>query len=483
MLPIYRKDHNGLAMQNLTFPEIDFHPQAEAHTSRYLKHMKLPNESYDRACTVRPEPPVRIQLLMHYDRILPPNPVDLKLCKQYFSNPPREATKPNQVLDEIVRWKGIGWRLKKLAKHYPTLNEMIEGFTTLIRGIVDAVPDFRAKYEHHAMNINNMTVTTEQVTFFSQVESLLNEFHSSKGYCVLSPLVDHRQKGLQQKGPKVNGADGNKNQEVPDQKGKKGAGKGNKSGKKMERTTLPRRRKSSRPLVPHLAYLPMWESNQKVENHQSHLLRKVTAKGERETSRNTSAFSFSMVIATRPIYIWSSGRSRWQTPEGSKRGVRDVREKGEGEKRPSPSESVHDHGGRGNLDCSWANCMVLPNHQRFKGSPIRCTLPGENVVVGQVIQVLSMKDNDTKVKVVALQGAAPIMPMVILVDMTGWKIETTNTTLALDTCCWPSANVTEIFFTPVASGGIMDMSSKKLVAPVSTIEHEAPNVEHVNNAL
>eukprot|EP00971_Amphidinium_carterae_P074919 1480466-Amphidinium_carterae.1 len=34
-----------------------------------------------------------------------------------------------------------------------------------------------------------------------------------------------------------------------------------------------------------------------------------------------------------------------------------------------------------------------------------------------------MKDNDTKVKVIALEGAAPIMPMTILVDMAGWKIE------------------------------------------------------------
>eukprot|EP00971_Amphidinium_carterae_P092433 1830052-Amphidinium_carterae.1 len=78
-----------------------------------------------------------------------------------------------------------------------------------------------------------------------------------------------------------------------------------------------------------------------------------------------------------------------------------------------------------------ANCMVLPNDQNFKGSPIKCTLPGETVVTGQVIQVLSMGDNDTKVKVIALSGAAPIMPMAILVDMAGWKIEATQSVPAL----------------------------------------------------
>eukprot|EP00971_Amphidinium_carterae_P064653 1281269-Amphidinium_carterae.1 len=63
-----------------------------------------------------------------------------------------------------------------------------------------------------------------------------------------------------------------------------------------------------------------------------------------------------------------------------------------------------------------ANCMVLPNLRDFKGAPIKCTLPasGETVVTGQVIQILSMKDNDTKVKVLALEGASPIMPMTIL---------------------------------------------------------------------
>eukprot|EP00971_Amphidinium_carterae_P159355 3158841-Amphidinium_carterae.1 len=75
--------------------------------------------------------------------------------------------------------------------------------------------------------------------------------------------------------------------------------------------------------------------------------------------------------------------------------------------------------------------MVLPSGPDFKGVPIKCTLPGETIVEGQVIQVLSMKKNDTKVKVVSLPGAAPIMPMAILVDMAGWKIEATDNEPAL----------------------------------------------------
>eukprot|EP00971_Amphidinium_carterae_P060945 1206280-Amphidinium_carterae.1 len=58
--------------------EVAFHPMAEAQTTRYLTDMKLPGPSYDTAAAIQAEPPVRIQLLMHYARLLPPLPVELK---------------------------------------------------------------------------------------------------------------------------------------------------------------------------------------------------------------------------------------------------------------------------------------------------------------------------------------------------------------------------------------------------------------------
>eukprot|EP00971_Amphidinium_carterae_P239093 4746200-Amphidinium_carterae.1 len=147
---------------------------------------------------------------MHYARILPPPPVELKRCQEYFISPPSNVTKPNLVCDEIMRWKGMGWRLRRLMRHYPTLNEMIQGFTTILKGIVESHHAFRAKYQFHAMALNTMTVTTEEiVNFFNVVESLLTEFHSSKGYTsVLAPLVEYQQKNnQQQKTPKINGTD------------------------------------------------------------------------------------------------------------------------------------------------------------------------------------------------------------------------------------------------------------------------------------
>eukprot|EP00971_Amphidinium_carterae_P208938 4145054-Amphidinium_carterae.5 len=233
-LPLYRKEHNPQVIQNMTFAEIAFHQIAEAHTCRFLGEMKLSSESYERAASIKLEPSATIQLLIHYDRILPPPPVELKRCQDYFLNPPCTATKPNFVCDEIMRWKGMGWRLRKLMKHYPTLNEMTQGFTTLVKGIVESHQNFQAKYQLHAMNLNTMTVTTEElIQFFTLVESLLTEFHSSKGYTtVLAPLVDYQQRNTGQKTPKLNATDGNKNQDNPDQKGKKGEGKGGKSGKK-----------------------------------------------------------------------------------------------------------------------------------------------------------------------------------------------------------------------------------------------------------
>eukprot|EP00971_Amphidinium_carterae_P048881 963329-Amphidinium_carterae.1 len=125
-LPLYRKDHNPQIVQTMHCAEVAFHPIAEAHTCRFLTVMKLPHDSYERAASIRLEPCARIQLLMHYDRILPPPPVELKRCQEYFLSPPSNVTKPNLVCDEIMRWKGMGWRLRRLMKHYPTLNEMIQ---------------------------------------------------------------------------------------------------------------------------------------------------------------------------------------------------------------------------------------------------------------------------------------------------------------------------------------------------------------------
>eukprot|EP00971_Amphidinium_carterae_P128860 2552112-Amphidinium_carterae.1 len=130
MLPLYRKDHDPQVIRNMTCAEVKFHPMAEAHTCRFLTEMKMPPQSYDSATQIQAEPPMRIQLLMHYNRILPPPPVELKRCQEYFLNPPSHVTQPNLVCDEIMKWKGMGWRLRRLLKHYPTLNEMTKGFTT-----------------------------------------------------------------------------------------------------------------------------------------------------------------------------------------------------------------------------------------------------------------------------------------------------------------------------------------------------------------
>eukprot|EP00971_Amphidinium_carterae_P160214 3176007-Amphidinium_carterae.1 len=104
MIGPYRKDLRFLETQNLDFPEAIFHPNAEAHTHRYLKVMLLPQQSFDRANMVRMEPPVRLQLLMHYIRVLPADPIEQDLVQKAFLNPPGECQTTTGVLDELVRY-------------------------------------------------------------------------------------------------------------------------------------------------------------------------------------------------------------------------------------------------------------------------------------------------------------------------------------------------------------------------------------------
>eukprot|EP00971_Amphidinium_carterae_P123134 2438319-Amphidinium_carterae.1 len=81
---------------------------------------------------------------------------------------------------------------------------MTQGFTTLVKGVMEDNPTFKVKYQFHAMTMNTMNLTSEQlIDFFTKVESLLTEFHSSKGYTtVLAPLVE-----LNTKKPKANATD------------------------------------------------------------------------------------------------------------------------------------------------------------------------------------------------------------------------------------------------------------------------------------
>eukprot|EP00971_Amphidinium_carterae_P224983 4463079-Amphidinium_carterae.1 len=108
-----------------------FHPNAEAHTHRYLKVMNLPIQSFDRANMVRMEPPVRLQLLMHYIRVLPADPIEQDLVQKAFLYPPGECTTTTGVLDELVRWKGLGWRYRLLQKDEEALSDHprnVQGF-------------------------------------------------------------------------------------------------------------------------------------------------------------------------------------------------------------------------------------------------------------------------------------------------------------------------------------------------------------------
>eukprot|EP00971_Amphidinium_carterae_P059002 1166452-Amphidinium_carterae.1 len=87
-LPLYRKKHNPQVVQAMVCAKVMFHPIAEAHTCRFLGKMKLPANLYERAASIRLEPCARIQLLMRCARILPPPPVKLKRCQEYFLSPP-----------------------------------------------------------------------------------------------------------------------------------------------------------------------------------------------------------------------------------------------------------------------------------------------------------------------------------------------------------------------------------------------------------
>eukprot|EP00971_Amphidinium_carterae_P045431 893901-Amphidinium_carterae.1 len=118
-----------------------------------------------------------------------------------------------------------------MKKHYPTIDEMSKGFTSMLRSVLQVMPELHAKYSHASMNLNPTTVTVDQlINYFNKIEALLTEFTTTQGYhsfLGVLHLGDQNQNSKNGgKHPRINGANG-----TDEGKGKKGEGKGKNGGK------------------------------------------------------------------------------------------------------------------------------------------------------------------------------------------------------------------------------------------------------------
>ena len=66
-----------------------------------------------------------------------------------------------------------------------------------------------------------------------------------------------------------------------------------------------------------------------------------------------------------------------------------------------------------------ANALVLPRKGSMSGTEAQCTVPGGSIVPGTVIQVLNLAGVDYHI--VAIEGAAPLMPLSWLILLAGWS--------------------------------------------------------------
>eukprot|EP00971_Amphidinium_carterae_P181202 3594492-Amphidinium_carterae.1 len=58
-------------------------------------------------------------ILPHYDRLLPPMPVELKMCEDYFELQPATFSEAEQAMDEIRYPSFTGCRIFELDGRYP----------------------------------------------------------------------------------------------------------------------------------------------------------------------------------------------------------------------------------------------------------------------------------------------------------------------------------------------------------------------------
>eukprot|EP00971_Amphidinium_carterae_P331807 6465602-Amphidinium_carterae.1 len=276
------------------------------------------------------------------------------------------------------------------------------------QGSPDRDARIQGKYSHASMNLNPMTVTVEQlINYFNKIESLLTEFNTTQGYHSFLGVLQLGDQPQNPKGgwknPKVNGTNGSGD----DGKGKKGkdgkdGGKGGKDGKDSKKT-------------------PPKDGKKTEQDGSASTPSGLRAEGEKDGAierRQETVCSVSFMPGRESVrkeinVLMLTSRTRMEK-----------RQTGEGV-LPDSCEIAHVKSSffTDEMFCLYdtgANCMVLPNDKKYKGTAIRCTLPGETVVGGHVTQQLSLGE-EIVVKVVSLQGASPIMPMTILTDMAGWS--------------------------------------------------------------
>ena len=66
-----------------------------------------------------------------------------------------------------------------------------------------------------------------------------------------------------------------------------------------------------------------------------------------------------------------------------------------------------------------ANALVLPKRDGMTGSEAQCTVPGGGVISGMVAQVVACDGEEYHA--VAIEGAAPLLPLSWLILLAGWK--------------------------------------------------------------
>eukprot|EP00971_Amphidinium_carterae_P105363 2086400-Amphidinium_carterae.1 len=60
---------------------------------------------------------------------------------------------------------------------------MSKGFTSMLKGVLQTLPELHAKYSYASMNMNPMTLTVDVlINYFNKIEALLTEFNTSQGY-------------------------------------------------------------------------------------------------------------------------------------------------------------------------------------------------------------------------------------------------------------------------------------------------------------
>ena len=351
---------------------------------------------------LRHNPPVRLILMAAYHRLLPAKSREEDDLHQYVKDPAAGDQGAVSTFQKLQLWKGAARRLRHMGGTLPGVTTLMIAFDKILSAFNLNNSRGNWFYQTERNKIPMVDVSPEQAAmFFHMVEVNLNQTTMVVGWVPNTAkihAIDSKPKTAKPKAKSASSPERVKNSSAP-------------SPPLQTEGPAPPRETNATPT-------PRENPGKGKGKQDPDQTGKIAAnkKGQqcirfvRGTCTRGESCQYGHILGTdgKPLKIAPELLARFDRFNAAKEG------KGK--------STLQDLRHRCSCYCllgTGANALVLPKREGMTGTEAQCTVPGGNVVSGMVVQVVTCDGEEHHA--VAIEGAAPLLPLSWLLLLAGWK--------------------------------------------------------------